>query len=255
MSAHRRSERTMDQSQPPSPSVPPVVLIVDDEEALVDLIAVGLRFHGFAPVTAANGRDALVAVERHRPALVVLDVNLPGDDGFEVCRKLRAYGSSVPVVFLTARDEPEAVHAGFTKGGDDYVTKPFRIDELALRIKAILRRVDASTVALPDRIECGGLTIDHGGQRVQLFGDEVLLSQTEYRLLRFLAINRDLVVSRYQILEHVWFDDGENTSSLVETYIGYLRKKLDGHGPMLIHTVRGSGYVMRTPPLRDAARP
>ena len=231
------------------------MLVVDDEESLLDLIATGLRFHGFAPVTAANGRDALVAVERDRPALIVLDVNLPGDDGFEVCRKLRAYGSQVPVVFLTARDEPEAVHEGFNRGGDDYMTKPFRVEELALRIWAILRRVDASTVPLPDQIACGGLTIDHRGQRVQWFGTDVSLSQTEYRLLHFLAINRDLVVSKYQILEHVWFDDGENTSSLVETYIGYLRKKFNGDGGALIQTVRGSGYVMRTPPLRDAVRP
>lgn len=245
----------MTQAQPPSSSDAAVVLVVDDEEALLDLIATGLRFHGFSVVTAANGKDAVVAVERHRPALVVLDVNLPGDDGFEVCRKLRAYGSKVPVIFLTARDDPQAVHDGFNKGGDDYMTKPFRVDELVLRIKAILRRVDASVLPSPDRIECGGLTIDHRGQRVQWFGADVLLSQTEYRLLRFLALNRDLVVSRHQILGHVWLDDGDNTSSLVETYVGYLRKKFDGDGSALIQTVRGSGYVMRTPPLRDAVQP
>lgn len=237
-----------------SPQLVPVVLIVDDEDDLRDMIATALRFHGFAPRPAANAIEAFSAVEREKPDLVVLDVNLPDVDGFEICRRMRAYGYDVPVIFLTAREEPDAIRAGFTGGGDDYLTKPFRVDELVLRINAVLRRTRNQHQPDDGRIVCGDLVVDDHGMRVVRSGDHIALSPTEFRLLHYLAINRDNIVSKYQILEHVWFDENDGSTSLVETYIGYLRKKIDARSPAMIHTVRGVGYVLRTPPLPTESR-
>jgi two-component system, OmpR family, response regulator len=220
-----------------------LVLVVDDEDMVNELLVAALQFHGFSVCSAANGTDAMRVVEKDRPNLVVLDVNLPDFDGFEVCRRMRAYGHDVPVIFLTARNESAAMQVGFEQGGDDYLTKPFRVDELVMRIRAILRRTGA--IETKQRVVCGDLEIDEQSMVVSRSGSVINLSPTEYRLLRYLVINQNTVVSKYQILSEVWDDANEGETTLVETYIGYLRRKLDG--VPLIHTVRGAGYVMRAP--------
>jgi two-component system, OmpR family, response regulator len=220
-----------------------LVLVVDDEDMVNELLVAALQFHGFSVCSAANGTDAMRIVEKDRPNLVVLDVNLPDFDGFEVCRRMRAYGHDVPVIFLTARNESAAMQVGFEQGGDDYLTKPFRVDELVMRIRAILRRTGA--IETKQRVVCGDLEIDEQSMVVSRSGSVINLSPTEYRLLRYLVINQNTVVSKYQILSEVWDDANEGETTLVETYIGYLRRKLDG--VPLIHTVRGAGYVMRAP--------
>ena len=221
-------------------------MVVDDEEIISELIVTALEFNGFATCVASSGTEAMRMVERRQPDLVVLDVNLPDLDGFEVCRRMRAYGHTNPVIFLTARHEAEAVDAGFERGGDDYITKPFRVDELVLRINAVLRR-SGRIKPDADRVSCGDLVVDQRAMLVTRAGTAISLSPTEFRLLAYLAVNRDRVMSRHQIIEHVWSDDNDGQTTLVETYIGYLRRKVDSVGPPLIHTVRGSGYVMRTP--------
>jgi two-component system, OmpR family, response regulator len=220
-----------------------LVLVVDDEDMVNELLVAALQFHGFSVCSAANGTDAMRVLEKDRPNLVVLDVNLPDFDGFEVCRRMRAYGHDVPVIFLTARNESAAMQVGFEQGGDDYLTKPFRVDELVMRIRAILRRTGA--IETKQRVVCGDLEIDEQSMVVSRSGSVINLSPTEYRLLRYLVINQNTVVSKYQILSEVWDDANEGETTLVETYIGYLRRKLDG--VPLIHTVRGAGYVMRAP--------
>jgi two-component system, OmpR family, response regulator len=220
-----------------------LVLVVDDEDMVNELLVAALQFHGFSVCSAANGTDAMRVVEKDRPNLVVLDVNLPDFDGFEVCRRMRAYGHDVPVIFLTARIESAAMQVGFEQGGDDYLTKPFRVDELVMRIRAILRRT--GVIETKQRVVCGDLEIDEQSMVVSRSGSVINLSPTEYRLLRYLVINQNTVVSKYQILSEVWDDANEGETTLVETYIGYLRRKLDG--VPLIHTVRGAGYVMRAP--------
>jgi two-component system, OmpR family, response regulator len=220
-----------------------LVLVVDDEGMVNELLVAALQFHGFSVCSAANGTEAMRAVEKYRPNLVVLDVNLPDFDGFEVCRRMRAYGHDVPVIFLTARNESDSMRAGFEQGGDDYLTKPFRVDELVLRIRAVLRRT--GIVETDHRIVCGDLEIDERSMVVSQGGTVINLSPTEYRMLVFLAVNRNNVVSKYQILAEVWGDANDGTTTLVETYIGYLRRKL-GAGSRL-QTVRGAGYVLRSP--------
>ena len=222
------------------------ILVVEDEEAIQDLVTTALRFRGYRVETAATGRDALRAADNASPDLIVLDVNLPDLDGFEVCRRLRAGGRQVPVVFLTARDDPADLRAGFTRGGDDYVTKPFSLEELLLRIEAVLRRTRGPS-SERTRLTCGDLVLDEDACRVWRGGIEVPLSPTEFRLLRYLLINRDRVVSKNQILEHVWDYDFEGDASAVETYVSYLRRKLNDTAPRLIHTVRGFGYTLRAP--------
>jgi two-component system, OmpR family, response regulator len=229
-------------SPPNSPSGA-LVLVVDDEDMVNELLVAALQFHGFSVCSAVNGTDAMRMVEKQRPNLVVLDVNLPDFDGFEVCRRMRAYGHDVPVIFLTARNESASMQAGFEQGGDDYLTKPFRVDELVMRIRAILRRTG---MAEPQhRLVCADLEIDQRAMTVTRSGDEISLSPTEYRMLVFLAVNRNNVVSKYQILSDVWGDANDGTTTLVETYIGYLRRKIDRNNEPLIHTVRGAGYVLR----------
>lgn len=226
-------------------SAGPLVLVVDDEEMVNELLVATLQFHGFAVCSAFNGTEAIRLVEKERPNIVVLDVNLPDFDGFEVCRRMRAYGHGTPVIFLTARNEVSAMQAGFEQGGDDYLTKPFRVDELVLRIRAILRRV--GTLEANDRLVCGDLEIDERSMSVTRSGKIINFSPTEFRLLTYLAINQGTVVSKYQILYEVWGDSNDGETTLVETYIGYVRKKVDSLGPPLIHTVRGAGYVLRLP--------
>ncbi|WP_433465829.1 response regulator transcription factor [Spirillospora sp. CA-142024] len=220
------------------------VLVVDDEANIRDLIDVALRFHGFVTVTAGTGEDALRAAREARPDLVLLDVMLPDVDGFEVCRRLRADGDQVPVIFLTARDTPSDTVTGLTLGGDDYVTKPFSIEALIARVRAVLRR--AAPAAAPEDavLRVADLELDEAHWTVRRGGVGVDLSPTEFRLLAYLMRNEGMVLSRAQILDGVWGWDHGNPQ-VVETYISYLRRKLDPLGTPLIHTQRGVGYALR----------
>jgi two-component system, OmpR family, response regulator len=222
-----------------------LILVVDDEEMVNELLEAALRFHGFLVCSALSGADAMRAVEKERPNIVLLDVNLPDFDGFELCRRMRAYGHDVPVIFLTARNEEASIQSGFEQGGDDYITKPFRVDELVMRIRAVLRR--AGTSGGRTRLRCADLEIDEKSMVVTRSGTPISLSPTEYRLLIYLAVNQNTVVSKYQILCEVWGDTNDGATTLVETYIGYLRRKVDANADQLIHTVRGAGYVLRPP--------
>ena len=225
--------------------------MVDDEDALVDMLRDALRFAGYEVHVARRGFEALKAAADVAPDLMILDVNLPDIDGFEICRRLRAEGSQVPVVFLTARDDREDLRTGFTRGGDDYLTKPFSLEELELRVQAVLRRTQAARGAAGDedgeRLRCVDLELDAAAHRVWRAGEEVELSATEFRLLRYLVANQGRVLSKAQILDHVWNYDFDGDGSIVETYISYLRRKVDHAEPRLIKTVRGVGYTIRDP--------
>lgn len=222
------------------------VLVVDDEDALVDMVSTALRFAGYRVRTEQSGFDALRAVKAEEPHLIVLDVNLPDLDGFEVCRRLRRDGHQMPVIFLTARDAFDDLRTGFRQGGDDYLTKPFSLEELSLRIEALLRR-SLGGLTEPRRISNGDLMIDEDAHQVFVGGEQVQLSPTEYRLLRYLILNRDRVLSKDQILDYVWEYDFGGNAGIVETYIGYLRRKLGESEGQRIQTVRGFGYVLRSP--------
>ena len=223
------------------------VLVVDDEEYIRDLVSSALRIAGFQSMTAGDGARALAAVTADNPDLVILDVGLPGIDGFEVCRRLRDNGDETPVIFLTARDTAEDRVSGFTKGGDDYLTKPFSLEELVARVRAVLRRTQRSG-AVENRLRYADLEIDEDTMRVSRGDRAMQLSPTEFKLLRFLLINRERVLSKSQILDHVWQYDFGGSGGVVENYISYLRKKVDVVEPHLIHTVRGFGYVLRQEP-------
>jgi two-component system, OmpR family, response regulator len=223
------------------------VLVVDDEEYIRDLVASSLRLAGFTARAVPDGSQALAELEHDAPDLVILDVRLPGIDGFDVCRRLRAAGSDVPVIFLTARDSPEDRLSGFTKGGDDYVTKPFSLEELIARVRAVLRRSQAAD-AHGGTLTYADLVLDEEAMRVSRAGKPIRLSPTEFKLLRYLLLNAERVLSKDQILDHVWQYDFDGKSGVVENYISYLRKKVDIVEPQLIHTVRGFGYVLRTEP-------
>ena len=222
------------------------LLVVDDEPNIRELLSTSLRFAGFEVVAAGNGRDALAAAELHNPDLAVLDVMLPDMDGFTVTRRLRAAGRHFPVVFLTARDGTEDKVTGLTVGGDDYVTKPFSLDEVVARIRAVLRRTasleDDSAVLRVDDLE-----LDDDAHEVRRGGEVVELSPTEFKLLRYLMMNPNRVLSKAQILDHVWEYDFNGDASIVESYISYLRRKIDvGGRDKMIHTKRGVGYLLRT---------
>jgi two-component system OmpR family response regulator len=221
------------------------ILVVEDEDPIRDLVATALRFTGFPVSTAANGREAISEARNESYDLLVLDVNLPDVDGYEICRKLRADGNNVAVIFLTARDDPSDLKTGFRAGADDYLTKPFSLEELMLRIDAVLRRSKGSAVEHA-RLTAGDLVLDEDAYRVWRGEDEVSLSPTEFRLLRYLMQNRDRVVSKNQILDHVWDYEYVGELNAVETYISYLRKKLNDKDAQLIRTVRGFGYSLRT---------
>jgi two-component system, OmpR family, response regulator len=223
------------------PSAEGRVLVVDDEANITELVAMALRYVGFDVATAGSGREALSAVNEFRPDLVVLDVMMPDLDGFEVCRRLRADGIRVPVVYLTARDATEDKVRGLTIGGDDYVTKPFSLEEVVARIRAVLRRAGHGD-GRSSRLAFADLELDEDTHEVRRNGSLVELSPTEFKLLRYLMLNPNRVLSKAQILDHVWQYDFGGDANVVETYISYLRKKLDRVEPALIHTVRGVGY-------------
>jgi len=222
------------------------VLVVDDEPNITDLVATTLRYEGFEVEVAGTGTDALRAAARFRPDLLVLDVMLPDRDGFDLLKRLRADGAHVPVVFLTARDSTEDKVKGLTVGGDDYVTKPFSLEELVARVRAVLRRANGSA---PDtaKLVFADLELDDDTHEVWRGRTRIDLTPTEYKLLRYLMLNARRALSKSQILDHVWEYDFGGDANVVETYISYLRKKLDPLGPPLIHTIRGVGYTMRTP--------
>ncbi len=222
------------------------ILVVEDEEPIRELVTTALRFTGFTVETAATGPEGL-ALARNAPwHVLVLDVNLPGLDGFSLCRKLREAGDEAPVIFLTARDDPADLREGFTGGGDDYLTKPFSLEELVLRVEALLRRGRGQTHER-SRVTVGDIVLDDDAHRVWRGDREIELSPTEYRLLRYLMRNAGRVLSRPQIIEHVWDYGYAIEPSGVETYISYLRRKLDDRDARLIRTVRGVGYALREP--------
>ena len=221
------------------------ILVVDDEESLSEMVSSALRFAGYAVQTESNGFDALRIIKAATPDLIVLDVNMPEMDGFEVCRRIRRDGVQTPVIFLTARDDMDDLRTGFRQGGDDYLTKPFSLEELGLRIEALLRRSGGTTES--SRLAVGDLVIDDDAHQVWIGDDEVQLSPTEFRLLRFLALNKGRVMSKGQIVDYVWEYDFDGNYGIVETYVSYLRKKLGDADGSLIQTVRGVGYVIRSP--------
>ena len=224
------------------------ILVVDDENSISELIATSLKFVGFVVRTASSGAQALQIAEEFKPHALILDVMLPDQNGFEVCRQLRSEGHNVGVLFLTAKDSTEDKIAGLTIGGDDYMTKPFSLEELVARLRALLRRTGATQV-IPDdeKIRFADLELDEATHEVRRAGNLIDLSPTEFLLLRYLMINADRVVSKSQILDHVWQYDFRGDMGIVETYVSYLRKKIDIYDPALIHTVRGVGYRLRLP--------
>ena len=221
------------------------ILVVDDEPRITDLVSMALRYEGFEVETAGTGRAGLKAVEEFRPALIVLDVMLPDMDGFAVTERLTADRVKVPVLFLTARDAVEDKVRGLTLGGDDYVTKPFSIEELVARIRALLRRTESVTEGGP--LVFADLELDDGTHEVRRSGTPIDLTATEFRLLRYLMQNAPRVLSKAQILDHVWHYDFGGDANIVETYVSYLRRKVDVLGPPMIHTVRGVGYRLSVP--------
>ncbi|WP_237195080.1 response regulator transcription factor [Rothia nasimurium] len=223
------------------------LLVVDDEPNILELLATSLRFAGFEVVTASNGREALEKAETESPDLAVLDVMLPDMDGFTVTRKLRSSGRLFPVLFLTAKDDTEDKVTGLTVGGDDYVTKPFSLDEVVARIRAVLRRTQPH-IEEDSRLRVDDLVLDDDAHEVFRGDREIDLSPTEFKLLRYLMLNPNRVLSKAQILDHVWEYDFNGDASIVESYISYLRRKIDNDQnlPPLIHTKRGVGYLLRT---------
>ncbi|MER7440640.1 MULTISPECIES: response regulator transcription factor [Micromonospora] len=222
------------------------LLVVEDDPNILELLSASLRFAGFDVATATSGSTALTAAKDHRPDLVVLDVMLPDLDGFEVIRMLREAGTRTPVVFLTARDATDDKIRGLTLGGDDYVTKPFSLEELTARIRAVLRRTSSGEQP-PSRLTFADLELDEETHEVYRAGQRVQLSPTEFKLLRYLMLNANRVLSKAQILDHVWNYDFRGDDNIVESYISYLRRKVDTTQPRLIHTLRGVGYVLRKP--------
>jgi two-component system OmpR family response regulator len=221
------------------------LLVVEDEPNILELLAASLRYAGFEVITAAGGTEAVQAAGRHRPDLIVLDVMLPDMDGFDVVRRLRGGGTRIPVVFLTARDAMEDKVRGLTLGGDDYVTKPFSLEEVIARLRALLRRSGAALARSDSTLVVGDLTLDEDSHEVARGGVGIQLTATEFELLRYLMRNPRRVLSKAQILDRVWNYDFGGQANVVELYISYLRKKIDANRSPMIHTMRGAGYVLR----------
>ncbi|MDE0572222.1 response regulator transcription factor [Demequina sp. B12] len=222
------------------------ILVVDDEDNLRTMLVAALKYEGYDVVQAVDGAEGLRAVKEHRPDLIVLDVMMPNVDGFAMCRRLRDSGDRTPVIFLTARDSSEDKVEGLRIGGDDYLDKPFNLDELVARVEAVSRRFEREPSSA-SAYEVADLMLDDVSHRVTRGGNEIALSPTEYRLLMYLMRNVGRVLSRGQLLENVWGYAADDDASVVETYIGYLRRKIDATDPKLIHTVRGAGYTLRAP--------
>ena len=224
------------------------LLVVDDEPNILELLSASLRFAGFEVATAANGSEALRVADGFDPDLMLLDVMMPGLDGFEVVRRLRQDGRQVPVLFLTAKDATEDKITGLTLGGDDYVTKPFSLEEVIARVRAVLRRFAAAGPTHHSaRLSFADIELDDDSHEVWKDGESVALSPTEFKLLRYFLQNPARVLSKAQILDHVWHYDFGGDANVVESYVSYLRRKVDTTDPRLLHTVRGVGYVLRQP--------
>lgn len=222
------------------------VLVVDDEPTLTDLLSMALRYEGWQVRTAGNGAAALSTARQFQPDAVVLDVMLPDLDGFQVLRRLREHTPTVPVLFLTARDAVEERIAGLTVGGDDYVTKPFSLEEVIARLRALLRRSGLAVAARAEAVlTVGDLSLDEDSHEVRRDGQLVTLTATEFELLRYLMRNPRRVLSKAQILDRVWNYDFGGQANVVELYISYLRKKIDAGRAPMIHTLRGAGYVLK----------
>lgn len=239
------------------------LLVVDDESSIRELLGTSLRFAGFEVQVAANGNEALQAADQFQPDLVVLDIMLPDMNGYTVLRRLRAKSPDIPVLFLTARDDIQDKIQGLTVGGDDYVTKPFSLEEVVARIRAVLRRTSQATDLDPAVIRYADLELDEDLYEVRRAGVNIELSPTEFKLLRYLMLNAERVVSKHQILDHVWEYDWDGEITIVESYISYLRRKIDSPAALgiegteegealapLIHTRRGVGYILRKMPRR-----
>jgi two-component system OmpR family response regulator len=244
----RATGGTVSGTQTPSAAAPEArLLVVDDEPNIRELLSASLRYAGFEVATAADGHQALALAESFRPDLLVLDVMMPGLDGFGVVRRMRQSGRHTPVLFLTARDAAEDKVSGLTLGGDDYVTKPFSLDEVIARIRAVLRRTARPEPPTAPRLVFADLELDEESHEVIKAGQVVSLSPTEFKLLRYLMANAGRVLSKAQILDHVWNYDFNGEANVVESYISYLRRKIDTTEPRLLHTIRGVGYTLRLP--------
>ncbi|WP_067858738.1 response regulator transcription factor [Nocardia shimofusensis] len=224
------------------------VLVVDDEPMIVELLSVSLRFQGFAVETAVDGAQALDRARAFRPDALIVDVMMPGIDGFGLLPRLRADGIDAPVLFLTARDDVQDKVAGLTLGADDYITKPFSLEEVVARLRVVLRRAGhGAPVRASSRITFADIELDDDTHEVWKAGEPVALSPTEFTLLRYFLVNAGTVLSKPRILDHVWRYDFGGEVGVVETYVSYLRKKVDTGEQRLIHTLRGVGYVLRMP--------
>ncbi|WP_406813663.1 response regulator transcription factor [Mycobacterium sp. M23085] len=221
------------------------VLVVDDESVLADMVSMALRYEGWNISTAGDGASAIATARRQRPDVVVLDVMLPDMSGLDVLHKLREENPQLPVLLLTAKDAVEDRIAGLTAGGDDYVTKPFSIEEVVLRLRALLRRTGVTTVDSGAQLVVGDLVLDEDSHEVTRAGEPIALTSTEFELLRFMMRNAKRVLSKAQILDRVWSYDFGGRSNIVELYISYLRKKIDNGREPMIHTLRGAGYVLK----------
>ena len=221
------------------------VLVVDDESVLAEMVSMALRYEGWNIATAGDGSAAIAAARAQRPDVVVLDVMLPDMSGLDVLHKLREENPQLPVLLLTAKDAVEDRIAGLTAGGDDYVTKPFSIEEVVLRLRALLRRTGVTTVDSGAQLVVGDLVLDEDSHEVTRAGEPISLTSTEFELLRFMMRNSKRVLSKAQILDRVWSYDFGGRSNIVELYISYLRKKIDSGREPMIHTLRGAGYVLK----------
>ncbi|KDO98571.1 transcriptional regulator [Mycobacterium avium subsp. hominissuis A5] len=221
------------------------VLVVDDEAVLAEMVSMALRYEGWNIATASDGASAIAAARNQRPDVVVLDVMLPDMSGLDVLHKLREENPQLPVLLLTAKDAVEDRIAGLTAGGDDYVTKPFSIEEVVLRLRALLRRTGVTTVDSGAQLVVGDLVLDEDSHEVPRAGEPISLTSTEFELLRFMMRNSKRVLSKAQILDRVWSYDFGGRSNIVELYISYLRKKIDNGREPMIHTLRGAGYVLK----------
>lgn len=240
---------TTDQPELRRPDGSPLrILAVDDEQMLTDLLAMALRMEGWEVRTASSGLEALQVAREFEPDALILDIMMPDLDGMSVLRRLREAGNLVPVLFLTAKDAVGDRVAGLTAGGDDYVTKPFSLEEVIARVRAIIRRTGLATADEGQSIlRVGDLTLNEDSHEVERDGTEIELTATEFELLRYLMRNERRVLSKAQILDRVWSYDFGGKSSVVELYISYLRKKIDAGRTPLLHTVRGVGYMIKAP--------